>query len=347
MLFSWNCYIGLEIHDTGFCAVEVERRPNGRVRLERLVAHSWPPGEVVADGHLVNPEALETRLRAALKEAGVKARKVHLALPSRGIVLRTLHLPPLLRKALHDVVQVELATSLQLPFDDPVFDVVPWPGASPDEKGGVPVQLVAAPRALVQPYVDALRACRLRPLSVDVGALAHLRAVRHFRPPERPGAVLLVNLSATGADISIFSKGILHVTRHVALAPYAEEAVPVGEAVLPAVPEAAATAEGFAREAKRSHLSPLFLHDLAGELERVFSFFQYTLNQRQQPLAEILLCGELEELPQVAGELSARLGAPVVWKVGEGLRGCRQALHMWRERPHFWLTAFGAALKPR
>lgn len=348
MLFSWNRYLGLEIRATGFCAVELERRPNGRVRLEQLVAHAWQPGEVVADdGRLANPEALETRLRAALKEAGVKARRVHLALPSHGIVLRTLHLPPLPRKALRDVVRVELATSLQLPFDDPVFDVVPWPGVSPDENGGVPVQLVAAPRALVQPYVDALRACRLQPLSVDVGALSHLRAVRHFRPQERPGAVLLVNLSPTGADVSIYSEGMLRVTRHIVLAPDAEEAVPVGGEVLPAVPEAAAAAEKPAGEAKRSRLSPLFLNDLVSELERMFSFFRYTLNQREQPLAEILLCGEWEELPQVALDLSERLGAPVVWDVGGDLRGRRRALNAWRARPYYWLTAFGAALKPR
>ncbi|GAB7386575.1 type IV pilus assembly protein PilM [Bacillaceae bacterium] len=330
-------FLGLECKDSVLKLAEVERLESGYL-LRNFVVRPLPEG-VIEQGKVADENELFAILSDVLDSGGFRTRNVHLALGAQNVIVRPYKLPNLPDRQLREVARLEIETNIQLPFSDPVFDYVSVNREAVASGDEMDVVLVIAPRDIVMGYVRLLKELKLKPLSVDLAALAHLRLLDRMRDGRIAETLLSVNLSRQGADIGVFHKGILKLLRNIPLQPEEESA--------------GLTQGGMSREKLFGEVAaageasgvPAFLLDLADEIERVMNFYLYTLNNREQQLGEIVLTGDGFDYPRIIDTLSERFQVAVTVETLDALPVVQGLEADFRRRAAELAVPVGLALK--
>jgi Tfp pilus assembly PilM family ATPase len=255
-------------------------------------------------------EHLDT-LTKFVKVNRLQGSPVSLSLPNDKVVVRYMQLPDLPVKALRQTVEVELGTSIHLPFDDPVYDVVPVPCINQRElqSGYRNMCLISAPSVEVEHAIAMAQGAGLRPTGIDVTPMAILRC-SGTSVIESDGLTCLIQVSRSEMVFSIFIGDALYFFRSVEMA---------SELDVPAVEEGQ------------------WMHDVAFELERVINFFNFNLSDREREVDRVLLHAQDCDRQTLCQVLSQRLQRDVTVLVASAENTC--------EGP--FMTAVGLALKGR
>jgi type IV pilus assembly protein PilM len=344
-----NTSVGVEITDQ---AVKVAELKIVKGKAPQIVnMHSEVlPAHVVVDGRVKELPRLILTIQSLLARTGLKNKKVHMVVPSQAIMVRFIKLPDIPESDLRKVVEFEIKHNIHLPFDEPSYDFCKLNGsnhskkllstkkkpkeaklskeeemflkeASAAKEGGInslfeehkeeaapeqaelcDVMLIAAPKDLIDEYQTASEASGMKPGSMEIKALSLFRMVDMVYPAYSEATFLIVDINQTITDLSIFHNKQLKITRTIPLE-FKEQAV-----------EEQTEEDPFAM-----FLAPTpnqdFMNtcnDLAHEMERLMNFYRYTLNNRNQEFAHILLCGDVSRLTEVAESLQERLSIPVM-----------------------------------
>ena len=85
------------------------------------------PPNVVVEGKIVDSETLATILDGAVGQWGISKRSVQFLAPDQYVIIRKVSYPmEVMTDELKGYFFIEIGSTLYLPFDDPVFDVVPY-----------------------------------------------------------------------------------------------------------------------------------------------------------------------------------------------------------------------------
>lgn len=171
----------------------------------------------------------------------------------------------------------------------------------PEEKIQCDVMLVAAPRDLVNEYMQAVQAAGLKVQSIEIKALSLYRVIEQTRFTEPNGTFLTVDINEKATDLSIFHDGILKITRSVPMIFRAANSVP------PMLPSTGLFAEFADPDSEFRNTCA----ELAHELERLMNFYRYTLNNRNQEFEKLLLSGDVPRMHEIAGALREKLSLDV------------------------------------
>lgn len=342
--------LGLEITDSHIKLAEIRCAGGKKPVLSEGALEPLPQGTVV-DGKIQKPEVLQRILEQAIHLYKFRARKVHLIIPSSSIMVRFLKLPNVPDKQLRKIIQFEIQNTIHLPFQNPYFDFInlttdvslPVPikqdqeitypdpvhpqqswmemGASQEsllqdepvfeedegeeELDEADVMLIAAPSELVDEYLTVVRQSGLRPKSIEIKALSSYRLLEAAEPELLEQTILTLDLNMDAADMSIFHEGQLKITRSVPVR-FQEE-------------------QDFLNGLQQQEPQV----ELAHELERLMNFYRYTLNNRTQEFAAVVLTGEIPQLVQVSAFLSDRLGMQVITPDSGWLESEKPQLHSW------------------
>jgi len=106
--------------------------------MERL------PEGVVAEGKIIDKQAVAEALQNARKALRIGRRKVHLVLPGQLVLARYMELPDISRRRMKKIIDFELRSSGHLPFEHPCYDFAllerkanPFPRKSLEIRGAV------------------------------------------------------------------------------------------------------------------------------------------------------------------------------------------------------------------
>jgi Tfp pilus assembly PilM family ATPase len=331
-------FLGLDMNEQSVKLCQVERRGAKPPRVTRFSSEPLPPG-AVDEGKIIQIEIVANAVKKALIRLNAKTKKVHLLVPSQQALVRFLNLPDLPKNKLRKAVDFELRQYVRLPFEDPLYDFVrietdtsrssnpkkgdsKVPGTYDDEPMRMPdrdtwleaaaglevqpvsghepvpsaesvgksaelceVLLVAASRAGVEPYVNAAKMAGLKPVSVEIKALSLLRSIEHSSMAAADDTLLSVDISNTLTEISIYSGGILRMTRSV-----------------PVFFDGEHSDQDFSYGCS----------ELAHELDRMISFYTYTLNHRNAQFETIVVTGDADRLDGIVDSLSRQMQQQVV-----------------------------------
>jgi type IV pilus assembly protein PilM len=165
------------------------------------------------------------------------------------------------------------------------------------------VMLVAAPKEMMDQYLEVMDSAGIKLTSIEIKALSLFRLLQSTSLIDLSDTFLLVDLNESAGDLSIFHGEELKITRSIPLN-FAVKTDGTSEV------EASADqlfAEFLDRDADfRNHCS-----DLAHELERLMNFYRYTLNNRNQEFAGAVISGDLKRMPEIVSYLTERLSIPV------------------------------------
>jgi len=327
--------IGIEITDDDVKLCEIARyRKKPPIVLH--VSSAELPADAVRDGSILDSDAVISVLRGLVQQVPASRKAaVHLVLPSEQLLIRFLKFPDVRMKDLRKLIDYEVKHQMLIPFDNPVYDVVKLNGrvdvtATGSRKQDATIgtmdsqmqlevastleelqpspgthececMLVIAPQAAVVAYTTILTACGLNPLSIETKVFSLYRLLQLTDHMLTDVPVVIVDMNMYTADITIIHESQIKLTRNVALS-FAEERERTGSLDQQLPLSAIISEEDLFHQACQG---------LAHELERVLSFYRYTLNNRHQATYQVIMTGSAARFEAIADNIQRELNIRV------------------------------------
>ena len=202
--------IGLDISSSAVKMVELAGDAKSGYRVERYAVEVLPR-DAVADGNIVNLEAVAETVRRAWKKLGTSVRNVALALPASHVITKKIIVAADQREETLEVL-VESEANQYIPFAlDEVnldFQVIGPAPSSPDE---IEVLIAASRKEKVEDRVAVAEAAGLKPVVVDVESYAVLAAyalIEKQLPDDGRGQIVaLVDIGANVMTLTVLRNG--------------------------------------------------------------------------------------------------------------------------------------------
>lgn len=240
-----------------------------------------PPNTVV-EGKIVDAEALVVILEGTIKEWGIAKRDVQFLAPDTYVMIRKVPYPDDIQPdELKGHFFIEIGSTIYLPFDDPVFDVVP---CSLNE-GTKEAILIASKESILDTYEDVLKAVKLNPVVADIGPLALYRLAYKTYQFSGQEHVLIADMHDGVLTVSIFHKHYPLFMRPVDLAQSADIAI-----------VADITADPHS-------ITPT---TIVMELEKLMSFYRYNLHNGNASITHLLVNGEYDGMETLLSAIRER-----------------------------------------
>lgn len=183
---------------------------------------SLSPEGAIANGEILNAVAVAGNLAELLRESGIKDRKAIVAITGQKVIIREIVLPIMEDKELMAGVLWEAPKYVPYDLDDSIVDAEKVDEFL--EKDGnkmMRVLLVAAPKSIIQPYMEVLKKVRIIPKIVDVVSSANIRAFENHltnkKEEEQEGTIIdvIISIGASSTILSLVEKGNLKFTRNI------------------------------------------------------------------------------------------------------------------------------------
>lgn len=203
--------IGLDIDRGALKAVEVSRSASVYT-LRHVGYHRLPPGAIV-EGEVADGDVLAAAIREFWSSHSFKSKSVVLGVANSRVVVRLLDFPRMPEEDLRSAISFEAQDHIPMALDEAVFDYVVL---GPQQEGSDldRILVVAAHREMIQRYSAAVRAGGLKPLGIDVKALALTRSTLPDTFFEE-GATLLLDVGTELTNLAITQLGNPTLTRFI------------------------------------------------------------------------------------------------------------------------------------
>lgn len=208
--YSKKNIIGLDLGDLCLKAMQFKKRGN-KLFATSFVNESIPEG-IIKDGEIKQHDQLCALLQNALDSPfGRKfnGNNVVCNLPEEKVFIRIIKLPPMEKQEIEKAIKWEIEAHIPLKINEVYID---W-NIIKSEKDNINILIAAAPKVLVDSYLDLLQKCRLCPVALEPESIAVVRALL------KPDSVstIIVDIGSTGTNFIIFSGGAIRFTSHAAI----------------------------------------------------------------------------------------------------------------------------------
>ena len=274
--------LGLDVGGEAIKAVQLQKTRGGLRVVGRPAAIPTPRG-AVAGGVIVDGGAVSAALTDMVAEHGLNCKEVVASVGgSTSVTVRVVSMPRMSGRELREAMDYELDRQVPFPIDQVIYDyqVIETPeGEAGDEMN---VFLAAAQEDMINAHVETIMGARLRPIHIDVEALALSRALVNVSPNGRNRqTVALAQIGASQTEISIVRDGYLEFVRAIPTA---------GETLTHAVRQELIHDDGQAEQAKRqfADVRELSGGPQAGESAEVHAARQSVQGAISEPLFELV-----------------------------------------------------------
>lgn len=220
--------VGLNIGSDSIKAIEV--RGKGSEAVVTALGMIPTPTESLSNGVVMSPAALSSAIRELFTQSGIRSHNVITSIAGSGsLVVRVLEVPKMSDQELADNMKMDLERYVPFPPTDVVkdFRALRELPSDPDAPN-MEVLLVAVQNETVDLHLKVLQSAKLEPQAIDVEPLAAARTL--FYNADNGGdsvqgaasdfndATALINIGATGTEISVLRGDVLVFTRSVPVA---------------------------------------------------------------------------------------------------------------------------------
>lgn len=201
---------GLEITDFHLRVVDLKKK-NGKTVLSALSCLEIAPG-IVEAGEVKDGKKLAEAIRSCIKKAkGQKIEKkyVVVSLPDDKAFLQVIQMPKISEKDLRSAVSFEAENYIPMPLAKACFDyqAIPDSGANLDH---LDILIIAFPKAMIEPYVDAIKEAGLIPIAFELESQAVARALVKDGFSEVP--VLIINVGDAKTNLIVYAGYSLRIS---------------------------------------------------------------------------------------------------------------------------------------
>lgn len=264
--------------------------------LTKLIGYGYieMPENVIVEGIISEPEKLAKLIKKELGDppwGKITASQVVASLPESKLFTRTIEIPSVKESDIDEAINYEIEQSVPIPATDLYTD---WQIVG-ETKDNYSVFLAAAPRAIIDSYVQLIKELGLDPVALEVSLAAITRAI--VPDKEVDNATIVVDVGAQTTNMAVFQRNL-----------QVAASVPTGAEV---IKESLKTTLGVdAKEANNLLLSGLTvkekstevikieLNKIIEEVDRLIKYYKEKNADKQ--IDQVLLCGGIGSLKGLA-----------------------------------------------
>lgn len=285
LIYRKKDVLGLDI-GTSFVKY-VQLKDKGK--LTKLIGYGYfeIPKNIIIEGVISEPEKLAKIIKKEISDppwGKITAERVVASLPESKLFTRILELPSLSDKNIEEAINLEIEQSVPAAITDLYID---WRIVS-EEKDKIFVFLAAAPKSIVDSYVQLFDLLSIEPLAFDVSLAAIARAVVLKKSKNEP--VILLDIGGQTTNMAIYDDNIQVTGSH-----------PVGAKTLKETLKSVFSIDTKSADAllkigikENEKSSEVIKNDLAKvitEVDRIIKY--YKDKHKDRNISKILLCGGL------------------------------------------------------
>jgi len=293
-----------------------------------------PPDSIV-NGEILNPIAVADVLTEILRESSINDRRAIIAITGQKVIIREIILPAMEDKELMAGVMWEAPKYVPYNLDESIIDAKKVEEF--EEKDGnkmMRVLLVATPKDIVEPYMEALKKARIMPKVVDVISCANIRTFEHYLSGKEEGdeeiflVDIILSIGASSTILTLVEKKNLKFTRNILIG---------GSDITKAIAKSLNITFEEAEKIKRDTeivLGPEAEEEKKNESEKIIikilnqitkevrkSLSYYKTQSQKVKYNKIILSGGSANIKNIDNFLSEQFGIPVI--IGDPLEGIK------------------------
>lgn len=180
------------------------------------------PEGAIANGEIFNPIVVADVLIELLNDTGIRDRKAIIAITGQKVIIREIVLPIMEDKELMAGVMWEAPKYVPYDLDESIIDAEKVDEfVEKDGNKMMRVLLTAAPKSIIQPYMEVLKKARIIPKIVDVVSSANIRVFKNHltakKEEEQEGTIIdiIISIGASSTILTLVEKGNLKFTRNI------------------------------------------------------------------------------------------------------------------------------------
>lgn len=276
---------GLSIEQTGIRYVRLKKKT---WEIDKKFFLPLPAG-IIEENQIADGGALLELLKKAVKDAKLRGAEVSLSVPPSQMIVRKMVIPSTNSKQVEQLIKLEVETGLHLPFDNPVYDYV----ETETIDGQMHLLVFAAPRKLIQAYVDVVEASGLKVSSVEISGTALARTIT-LGQGDIFAETMLIHMEKSLLDVYMFHKGDPVFMRTINL--YDITSIERTDDHSDAEPNVPA-------QTGMKQFAPEQIIEVTAEISRMLNFYQYSLHDGTTRIQDIIVTGNAEHREQLYQEL--------------------------------------------
>jgi len=181
------------------------------------------PMGAVAEGEIVDVEAVSSAIRELWKRSGVRGKIVTTGVSNQRVIVRLIDLPFMERAELQSAIQYQAQDYIPMAVEESVLDFqIIGDYMTPSDEHMMEVLLVAAHREMIGNTVSAIEGAGLKLSQIDVSSFAIVRALMGPQAsvlPEDDGqATAVIHMSSGLTNIAVVERGVPRFNRISSLA---------------------------------------------------------------------------------------------------------------------------------
>ncbi|WP_181438733.1 pilus assembly protein PilM [Paenibacillus sambharensis] len=251
--------VGITIDQSGIRYVKLAKSKGWEAEASGSLM--LPEGAITED-QFSDTAAISPVLKDWVQKEKLTGEAAVIAVPTSQLIVRKMHLPSRNAKELRSLVELEVETTLHLPFEDPVYDYVEME----KDEDGTQVLVFAAPRKWVDTAVLLLEEAGLKVRDAQIASFALIQAIRR-NPEETLNETMLIHLDSASMEIYMFHAGHPVFMRSINL--YENQSF--------------RDQEGLISESQTA--------ELTAEIARMLNFYQFGIQQGESRIASIIVTG--------------------------------------------------------
>ncbi|PSL35145.1 type IV pilus assembly protein PilM [Planomicrobium soli] len=252
-----------------------------RLPLQLSVAEELAlPSGAIEDGKIVDAEALGSVLDKAVNQWGLSKKSVRFLAPDEFVIIRKVPYPEdVAADELKGHFFIEIGATLYLPFEDPVFEVVPYHTDTEQPE----VIIIASKESVVSDYENALERVKMKAVIADITPLALYRLAHLQHEFTEDEHIMLIDLQSKKMTVTIFHEHYPLFMRPVDL----DDTITISEdpnAVMEIIEE---------------------------EAEKLANFYRFNMNAGELGVTKVVCNGEYHDWDAFQARLEERFALPV------------------------------------
>lgn len=282
--------IGLDL-GTSQCKLVQLKEKKGEAYLHQYGIYPLPEG-ALEGGRVIEPEMLADRLRWIVKRRRFYKKRVNLCIGSQSVILRTVQLPRLPEKEIPAALRFEAEKQIMIPMDEAVLDYIYLGDRVEEDKEVTELALVAAPKDVLEGYIEAVIRSGLHPDVIEIEPFALqrtasvlLEGVFNHKSGE---AVMVLDLGGESSNVLLIENNQYSFARSLSIGAnhFCRRVAEKREISFEAAQRLVFGPEPFAVEGVQE-----IADELVSQIQRSMEFYVYNVEKGQQEIRQLFVCG--------------------------------------------------------
>jgi type IV pilus assembly protein PilM len=298
LIFRKKPTLGLDIGTTSIKFAQLKKSG----KLTKLTGYGKVavPKDTIIEGVIAEPEKLAEYLKKVFSDppwGKITAERVVSSLPESRVFTRILDLPVFNIKDIEEAVNYEAEQSIPVPMSDLYID---WKLVE-ETSTGVVVFMSAAPRAIVDSYIQLFKYLGFDPLAIEISMAAIARAMVSNKVHHEP--VIILDFGGQTINLAIFDS-ILRITESHPMGGSQIRQAVIDNMNVDENEAAKLVQQGLDDSNPAKAVILTEIKKIVVELERIDKY--YTEKYDKKKISKILLCGGLGFMPGLAAYLKKK-----------------------------------------